>query len=137
MNFDTVARIIGELPGTAEGSSATGRRWWTVRNKTIAFEGRLRRSELEALGDRARVDAKSAILGVWLPDLMTKATLLSSAPDVFFTTPHFDGHPSVLVRLARIRVKPLRELLVEAWRGRAPKRLVAEFSGGPRPRRLG
>jgi hypothetical protein len=124
--LDTVARIIGELPGTAETASATGLRWWAVKNKTIAWERPLRKSDLAALGDRA---PKGVILGVWLPDLMTKASLLSADPDLFFTTPHFDGHPSVLVRLAGINTPTLRTLLLDAWRGRASKRLQQALSG--------
>jgi hypothetical protein len=46
---------------------------------------------------------------------------------VFFTTPHFDGYPAVLVRLGRISVLDLRELVTEAWLARAPKRLVAAY----------
>ena len=80
--------------------------------------------DLAALGSRA---PKGTILGVWLPDLMVKASLLSANPDVFFTTPHFDGHPSVLVVLARIDAPTLRGLLVEAWLGRAPKRLASAY----------
>jgi hypothetical protein len=122
--LDTVARIVSSLPETMETSSATGLRWWVVKNKTIAWERPLRRSDLEALGDRA---PKGTILGVWTPDLMVKATLLSANPEVFFTTPHFDGHPAVLIPLARIDVRALKELLVEAWLGRAPKRVAAAY----------
>jgi hypothetical protein len=123
--LDTVARIVRSLPGTAETSSATGLRWWVVKSKTVAWERPLRKSDLAALGDRA---PKGTILGVWLPDLLMKASLLSANPDVFFTTPHFDGHPSVLIPLARIDAATLRALLVDAWLGRAPKRLAAEFT---------
>ena len=126
--LDTVARIVGALPGTAETSSATGLRWWVVKNKTIAFERPLRKGDLRALGDRV---PKGTILGVWLPDLMTKASMLSTNPDVFFTTPHFDGHPSVLIPLARIDARTLRAVLVEAWLGRAPKRLAREYLEKP------
>jgi hypothetical protein len=122
--LDTVARIVRALPETTETSSATGLRWWMVKKKTIAWERPLRRSDRAALGGRA---PKGTILGVWLPDLMTKASLLSANPDVFFTTPHFDGHPSVLIPLARIAHATLRAVLVEAWLGRAPKRLASEY----------
>src|SRR5438105_214560 len=97
--LDTVARIVRALPGTAETCSATGLRWWVVKKKTIAWERPLRKSDLLALGARA---PKGTILGVWVPDLATKALLLSAKPSAFFTTPHFDGHPSVLVTLTRI-----------------------------------
>jgi hypothetical protein len=124
ITLNTVARIVAALPETMETSSARGLRWWVVKNKTIAWERPLRRSDLQALGDAA---PKGTILGVWLPDLMVKTMLLSSNPDVFFTTPHFDGHPSVLVALARIDAATMRELLVEAWLGRAPKRLASAY----------
>jgi hypothetical protein len=48
---------------------------------------------------------------------------------VYFTTPHFDGYPAVLVNLAKIDELGLRELIVEAWLTQAPKRLVQEFLG--------
>jgi hypothetical protein len=124
ITLNTVARIARTLPETVETSSARGLRWWAVKNKTIAWERPLRRSDLEALGDAA---PKGTILGVWLPDLMVKSMLLSSNPEIFFTTPHFDGHPSVLVVLARIDAAAMREVLVEAWLGRAPKRLASTY----------
>ena len=133
--LNTVARIIRGLPETTETSSATGLRWWSVKKKTIAWERPLRRSDLAALGDRA---PKGTILGVWLPDLMVKMSMLSANSRIFFTTPHFDGHPSVLIPLARIDLATLRAVLVEAWLGRAPKRLASEYlakraGAAPRP----
>ena len=53
--------------------------------------------------------------------------MLSDDPDVFFTTPHFDGYPAVLVRLERIGLEDLDEVVVEAWLARAPKRLVDAY----------
>ncbi|MBX3226507.1 MAG: hypothetical protein KIT84_32400 [Labilithrix sp.] len=129
--LDTVARIVRSLPETLETSSATGLRWWSVKKKTIAWERPLRKSDLAALGDRA---PKGTVLGVWLPDLMTKESLLDANPDVFFTTPHFDGHPAVLIPLARIDAATLRSVITEAWTFRAPKRLAAAFLAEPKPK---
>jgi hypothetical protein len=56
-----------------------------------------------------------------------KEALLGDEPEVFFTTPHFDGHPSVLIRLEKIDPEELREVLIEAWIARAPQRLAQEF----------
>ena len=53
--------------------------------------------------------------------------LLASEPDVYFTTPHFDGYPAVLVRLTEIGVPELEELLTEAWLAQAPKTLANAF----------
>ncbi len=67
------------------------------------------------------------ILAVRVPDLLVKEALLQSKPRVYFTTPHFDGYPAVLVRLGAIDRSELEELLAEAWLCRAPKRLAREF----------
>jgi hypothetical protein len=53
-----------------------------------------------------------------------KEALLADDPTVYFTTPHFDGYPAVLVRLDRIALEDLHELIVEAWLARAPARLA-------------
>ena len=69
------------------------------------------------------------ILGVRVADEGVKYALIADEPDVYFTTPHFDGYPAVLVKLAEIDELGLRELIVEAWLTQAPKRLVQEFLG--------
>ncbi|MDO8185092.1 hypothetical protein Q5424_03090 [Conexibacter sp. JD483] len=51
--------------------------------------------------------------------------LIASQPRSFYATPHYDGYPMVLVRLATVGTDELRELLVEAWLARAPARLRA------------
>jgi hypothetical protein len=48
---------------------------------------------------------------------------------VYFTTPHFDGYPAVLVRLDEIAVPDLEALLTEAWLVRAPKRVAKQHLG--------
>jgi hypothetical protein len=62
--------------------------------------------------------------------------LLASRPKVYFTTPHFDGWPAVLIRLPAIPAKELREILHQSWRERAPKKLVAEAGRPKAPTRL-
>jgi hypothetical protein len=56
-----------------------------------------------------------------------KEILVRSEPNVFFTTPHYDGYPAMLVRLSTIEPDELREVLIESWRRIAPKRLLTEF----------
>lgn len=62
-------------------------------------------------------------LVVWCADLGDKAALLAADPDVYWTTPHYDGYASVLVHLDRIDHDELGELLAEAWQARAPRPL--------------
>ena len=78
----------------------------------------------------ARIREEGEVLVVWTADIAEKEALIASEPDKFFTTPHYDGHPTVLVRFSAVDVAELEELLTESWRIRAPKRLVDAFDGG-------
>jgi hypothetical protein len=121
--WDDVRRIALELPETSEGVSRDLRRW-LVKDKGFVWERPLRKSDYEALGDAA---PEGPILGARVEHLVAKEALLADDPDVFFTTPHFDGYPAVLVRLEEISLDDLRETIVEAWLARAPKRLVERY----------
>jgi hypothetical protein len=74
---------------------------------------------------RMKEDGETLVVRV--VDLEDKDALLRSNPEVFFTTPHYDGYAYVLVRLARVDAGQLTELLEDAWRLSAPKRLVAAY----------
>jgi len=73
---------------------------------------------------RLRTDPDALVIRVL--DLGDREALLKGQPDVFFTTPHYDGYPYVLVRLEEVDEVQLEELVEDAWRIRAPKRLVRE-----------
>jgi hypothetical protein len=74
---------------------------------------------------RMKEDGETLVVRV--VDLEDKEALLRSDPDVFFTTPHYDGYAYVLVRLARANPAVLAELIEDAWRLSAPKRLIAAY----------
>jgi hypothetical protein len=122
-NWDDVRRIALGLPDTTEETSRD-LAFWRVHGKGFVWERPLRASDLRALGDEAPT---GPILGARVEHLVAKEALLADDPDVFFTTPHFDGYPAVLVRLDEITVEDLEEVIVEAWLARAPKRLVREY----------
>jgi hypothetical protein len=121
--WDDARRIALELPETSEEVSRDLRQW-RVKDKGFVWERPLRRADLEALGDAA---PDGPILGARVEHLVAKEALLADDPSVFFTTPHFDGYPAVLVRLERIGLEDLREVIVEAWLARAPKRLAEAY----------
>src|SRR3954447_9105727 len=73
---------------------------------------------------RLRSDPDALVLRC---DLGEKEALLEGEPEALFTTPHYDGYPAVLVRLEAVDPVELAELIEEAWRMQAPKRLVAEW----------
>ena len=127
-SWDEVARIALGLPQASE-VVARGLRQWKVKDKLFVWERPLRRSDLEALGDSA---PDGPILGARVEHEGAKRALLADDPEVFFTTPHFDGYPAILVRLDRIKPKDLHEVVVEAWLVRAPKRIAAEWAASQR-----
>ncbi len=57
---------------------------------------------------------------------LEKDSLLALDHEVFFTEPHYNGYPAVLVRLPKIELDLLTEVLTAAWRSRAPKRLLTD-----------
>ncbi len=108
-NEHDVRRLAMSLPETTEKPSY-GTPGFRVKDKLFA-----------------RMREEGDVLVVWCADLGEKEALLLSDTAVFSTTPHYDGHPSVLVRLPEVDVDELREVLTEAWRVRAPKRVREAF----------
>jgi hypothetical protein len=121
--WDDVREIALALPETEE-LPLHGWRSWRVRGKLFVWERPLGKSDLRALGDRAPA---GPILGARVEHLLAKQAMLADAPETFFTTPHFDGNPTVLVRLDRIGPDELEEVIVEAWLARAPKRVADAY----------
>jgi hypothetical protein len=107
---DDVRAIALSLPATEERSSY-GTPGFRVKDRLFA---RIR---------------EPGVLLVRCADEGEKDFLLRADPAKFFTIPHYDGHPSVLVRLAAVDRDELRELLTDAWRARAPKRLADALDG--------
>ena len=117
-----VRRIALSLPDTTEASDDFA---FSVRN------GKLDKGF--AWVWKERVHPKKArvpnpkVLAVRVVDEGEKQALLAADPDKFFTEPHYNGFPAVLVVLAKLGRAELRELLIDAWRCQAPRQLVAEY----------
>jgi hypothetical protein len=122
-SWEDVRRIALSLPETSEKVSREHLQW-CVKDKGFVWERPLRRSDLEALGDAA---PDGPILGARVEHEGAKQALIADDPGVYFTTPHFDGYPAILVRLEAIAPGALEELVTEAWLAKAPKRLAREF----------
>jgi hypothetical protein len=128
--WEDVRRLAQVLPETVEIDNPQGTEGtmsWRVRDKAFAWERPLRRGDLAALGDAA---PDGPILAARVSDEGAKQALLHENPRVYFTTPHFEGYPAILVRLPRITPLELEELLGEAWLSRAPKRLAKDWLEG-------
>jgi len=124
--WEDVRRLVAALPDTNEHASYGGSPSWRVHRKAFVWSRPLGPADHRALAEAAP-DEREPLLGIRVADEGVKVALIADAPDVFLTTPHFDGYPVVLARLERIPVDELAELVEDAWRLRAPKRLLVEF----------
>ena len=110
MTFDTVRRLAKALPGVEDGLSY-GTPALRVRGKLIA---------------RLREDGESLVVKI---DFEDREVLMQADPQTFYITEHYRNYPAMLVRLSKVDVDALRELLEDAWRRVAPKRLVTGYGG--------
>jgi hypothetical protein len=83
--------------------------------------------DLDQLAALGREWPSGEVVGVRTDGEQVKQALLETYPDVFFTIPHFDGYPAVLVRVDAIGVDHLREVLTDAWLLKAPRRVAKEW----------
>ncbi len=109
VDWPTVHELALSFPEVEE--SGEDRAAFRVRGKLFAWAAR----ERDGGGLGIRVDRDE------------KQLILDSNPDVYFSSPHYDGWPGVQIRLERIEREELRERLEDAWLIQAPKRLAAAY----------
>jgi hypothetical protein len=73
------------------------------------------------------------VLAVRVRDIQEKEMYLASNPAIYFTEPHYNGFPAVLVRLAAIDADELKDLIFNAWRCQAPPELVKRLDNPHQP----
>jgi hypothetical protein len=112
VTFDTVREIALSLPGVEEGTSY-GTAAFRVRGKFLA---------------RLREDGETLVVKIGMEE---RDLLMQVDPEVFFTTDHYRGYPSVLIRLPAITRDALEDVLEQAWAAIAPAKLVKARKGGP------
>jgi hypothetical protein len=111
------------LPHTTKEVSDDGRPAYRAHGKLFCCHRSRRPDAIDSLTGERLDD----VLMFRVADLDVKELLLGDDRGVFFTTPHFDGYPAVLLRipdLARVDRDELEELVVEAWLTRAQKRVA-------------
>src|SRR3954452_16694507 len=97
--WDDVRRLALAMPEAVENERKNGLCAWTVKDKFFVWERPLRKTDRAALGDAA---PEGPILGARVEHVIAKEAMLADDPEVFFTTPHFEGYPAVLVQLDKI-----------------------------------
>jgi hypothetical protein len=113
VRYDTLWRLALALPGVVEGTSY-GTPAFKVGGKLLA---------------RLREDGESLVIRI---GFLEREVLMRADPETFYITDHYLNYPAMLVRLPRVRAAKLRELLEQAWRLVAPKRLVHARDGEAR-----
>jgi len=122
--LDEAARMAIELPDVAEGERY-GNRTWNVAGKTFAWERPFSKADIRRFGDATPPDGP--ILAVRVADLGEKEAVLAEQRKGFFTIPHFDGYPAILIQLKKVTKKALREAIVDGWLAVAPAKLAKEY----------
>ena len=116
-------RLALAMPETVKEVSDDGRPAYLVHGKMFCFH----RSRRPDAVDPATGERLDDVLMVRVDGAEAKELVLADPRRLFFTTPHFNGYPAVLIRipdLAPLDVAELRDTVVEAWLTRAQKRLA-------------
>lgn len=115
-----------DLPQVVE-SERHGHRTWFVAGKGFAWERSFSKADIRRFGDAG--PPEGPILAVRVADLGEKEAVLTAQPKAFFTIPHFDGYPAVLIQLKAVTKRALREAVIDGWLACAPPNLADEYMG--------
>jgi hypothetical protein len=125
--IDDAAEIASTLPEVTVGERY-GNRTWTVAGKGFAWERPFSKADIKRFGGAAPPDGP--ILAVKVADLGEKEAVLAAGLKGFFTIPHFDGFPAVLIQLKTVGKRNLREAITDAWLACAPPGLAEQYLRG-------
>jgi hypothetical protein len=118
-----VEKLALALPETVKGEDDEGRPSYSVNGKVICWHRSPRPDALDPKTGEPLAD----VFVLRTTDLDVKEMTLQDDRGIFFTTPHWNGYPAVLIRigdLKRLSRAELRDLIEEAWLSRAPKRVA-------------
>ena len=122
---EDVRRIALSLPETSEAADHFG---FSVRHKDK------QKGFVWAWNERVEPKKpkvpRADVVAIRTPNQLDKEALLALDSEKFFTEPHYNGFPAILVRLPMIDPDELEDLIVDAWRCQAPRALVAAWERG-------
>jgi hypothetical protein len=109
-DWETVCVLGAELPEVERGT------WYGTPALKVSGKGFARLREDGAL--------------VVMIDVLEREALMQSDRETFYITPHYQDYPAMLINLERVDREELRELLIESWRIKAPKKLLRAYDEG-------
>jgi hypothetical protein len=122
--MDDAAAIAMSLAEVTVGERY-GNRTWLVGGKGFAWERPFSKADIKRFGDET--PPEGPILAVRVEDLAEKEAVLAAQNKGFFTIPHFDGYPAVLIQLKTVGKRALREAILDGWLCCAPPKLTAKY----------
>jgi len=126
--LDDVRAIALAFPGVIERvDGQRGGLSWRTASGGFVWERGPSGHDLQQLDALGRQWPDGVVVGVRTDGEQAKLALIETYPDAFFTIPHFDGYPAVLVRLDAIDLDLLREVVTDAWLLKVTKRVAKEW----------
>jgi hypothetical protein len=119
--LDDIRRICSTLPGAEEALGDRFSFHVVVKGKPKGFIW----SWAERVDPKKGRVPNNRVLAVRTPNLDAKDLILASDSEKFFTEPHYNGYPAVLVRLDAVEPEDLEDLILEAWRTKATPALLS------------
>lgn len=126
--LDDIRDLVRDLPGVEEVVDGhRGGAAWRTKAGSFVWEREPSQRDLADLAARGEVWPDMLVVGVHTEGVEEAEALIAAFPELFFTIPHFDGYPAVLLRLFPIDREQLAEVVVDAWLLRAPTTVAKKW----------